>query len=109
QVSGQFPVAGARVAVGSQVVVSTEAAPVDEEDWTVVTVPQLVGSSRQEAAQLLAAVGLHLEAIGQGTATEQDPAPGTKVPEGSYVKVVFHEVQEEDLQPGEEAFGQDLQ
>lgn len=109
QVSGQFPVAGARVAVGTQVVVSTEASAVQEEEWTVVTVPELAGSTRQQAAERLAAVGLHLEAIGQGVAAEQDPAPGTKVPSGSYVKVVFHEEQGEDEEPGEEAFGQDMQ
>ena len=35
------------------------------------------------------ALGLQLTLSGSGIATQQDPAPGSKVPEGSKVQVAF--------------------
>ncbi|MEX2355625.1 MAG: penicillin-binding transpeptidase domain-containing protein [Thermaerobacterales bacterium] len=89
RVTGQFPASGARVKTGVEVVVTTTGEDVENVSWTLVSVPELAAATPKEAADLLAAVGLRLDAIGDGVVDRQDPAPGERVPGGSYVRVVF--------------------
>ncbi|HEY8450196.1 MAG TPA: penicillin-binding transpeptidase domain-containing protein, partial [Bacillota bacterium] len=88
-VTGQFPSAGVRIPAGSRVVLDAGGDLGSVEAVTPVTVPNLRGLTRQEAAERLAAVGLRLDAHGEGVAVSQEPAPGQRVPGQSYVRVTF--------------------
>jgi hypothetical protein len=52
-------------------------------------VADLVGRTRDEAQQLVDALGLTLKATGTGRVDRQDPAPGTLVPFGTNVQAVL--------------------
>ena len=52
-------------------------------------VADLVGRTRDEAQQLVDALGLTLKATGTGRVDRQDPAPGTLVPFGTTVQAVL--------------------
>lgn len=54
-----------------------------------VTVPDFSGMDERKAADKCQSLGLQLNLSGSGIATGQDPAPGSKVPEGSSVQVAF--------------------
>ncbi|HEY0758071.1 MAG TPA: penicillin-binding protein [Acidisarcina sp.] len=54
-----------------------------------VPVPSLIGDSVRKAIEEAGLSGLTLEAIGNGIAAEQAPAPGTMVPTGTEVVVRF--------------------
>ncbi|HEV2416787.1 MAG TPA: penicillin-binding protein [Terriglobia bacterium] len=54
-----------------------------------VTIPDFSGLDERKTADECQALGLQLTLSGSGIATQQDPAPGSKVPEGSKVQVAF--------------------
>lgn len=58
-------------------------------DRPVVTVPDFTGLDERKVAEECQKLGLDLRLSGTGLAVEQDPAPGSKVPEGSQVGVAF--------------------
>ncbi len=53
------------------------------------TVPSFLGKSKRAAIEMAQASGIELNAIGSGTATEQSPAPGARMPAGGRVAVRF--------------------
>ncbi|MGH9377506.1 MAG: penicillin-binding protein [Terriglobia bacterium] len=55
----------------------------------MVTVPDFSGLDERKTADECQALGLQLTLSGSGIAMQQDPAPGSKVPEGSKVEVAF--------------------
>ncbi len=82
----QTPKPGAMVPHGATLIVHTgEGEGLEEE----VTVPDLQGLSLREAGDLLAMVGLRLNARGSGIAVAQNPPAGTKVKAGSTITVEF--------------------
>lgn len=54
-----------------------------------VTIPQFVGHPMRDVVAAAANLGLNVRVFGDGVATEQAPAPGTKVPAGTTVIVRF--------------------
>lgn len=91
-VTAQFPAPGARVPTMTRVVLKA-GGDWDEAGgglgWSLVTVPDLAGMTERQAAEALGALNLRLEAIGSGAVAEQDPAPGAKVPAGTYVRIIM--------------------
>jgi len=71
------------------------AVPTQQKQGTQVTisdgkklvVPSLVGLPVRKVIETAAAAGLDVEIVGSGTAREQAPAPGTKVPTGTRIVV----------------------
>ncbi|MGH9445390.1 MAG: penicillin-binding protein [Terriglobia bacterium] len=59
------------------------------EDGPTITVPDFSGLDQRSVADECAALGLNLTVRGSGLAIEQNPAAGSKAPEGSGVQVVF--------------------
>ena len=57
-------------------------------DGKNLTVPTLVGLPLRKVLETAASVGLDVQIVGNGTAREQAPAPGTQVPTGT--KIVVH-------------------
>jgi hypothetical protein len=55
----------------------------------MVTVPDFTGLNERKVADECQELDLALSLTGSGLAVQQDPAPGSKVPERSLVKVVF--------------------
>lgn len=86
-VQRQFPLAGAVVTQGTEILLSTRKGEVPA--GTKVTVPDVSGKTLRDAATLLALSGLRLEAEGSGVAYEQSILPGEKVAAGTVVKVKF--------------------
>ncbi len=83
----QFPVPGAHVPPGTQVLLEFYEVP---EHWQGETaVPAVIGLSPREAAERLAEAGLVLEMTGAGVARRQAPAPGDHVLRGTRVRVEF--------------------
>ena len=99
QVTSQFPSAGVRVRGGTTVVIAAGGDVGGVEAYSSVTVPDLKGLSRQEAADRLARLGLRLDAHGEGKAVNQDPLPGARVPPDSYVRVEFQPGEGEPVEP----------
>ncbi len=58
-------------------------------DGKQFTVPSLVGMPMRRVIESVQSAGLDLQIIGSGTAREQAPAPGTKVPTGTKIIVRF--------------------
>jgi stage V sporulation protein D (sporulation-specific penicillin-binding protein) len=85
RIGSQTPAAGVPVPAGT-VVVARAGAWRPAESY-LVTVPDLSGRTLEEAADVLARVGLVLDAGGRGVVTRQDPAPGSRVEAGSAVSV----------------------
>ena len=56
-------------------------------DGKKFTVPSLVGLPVRKVIETAAAAGLDVQIVGSGTAREQAPAPGTKVPTGTRIVV----------------------
>jgi len=54
-----------------------------------IEIPSFIGKNVRTALEAAEAAGLDLDAIGHGTAREQSPQPGTRVPAGSHVVVRF--------------------
>src|SRR5579875_2266472 len=55
----------------------------------MVTVPDFTGLNERKVADECQELDLALSLTGSGLAVQQDPAPGSKVPERSLIKVVF--------------------
>ena len=60
---------------------------VDVEGANSVEVPDLRGKSLRMVMSELSKLGLQVKAVGSGLATEQFPAPGTKVVPGSKISI----------------------
>ena len=87
----QFPSGGTSLAKGSTVILYTEDGAAD----SMITVPDIIGRSNTAASQALTAVGLNILKEGVVSdeanikALSQSVAPGTQVPAGTVVTVVF--------------------
>src|SRR5690606_39008250 len=101
QVTAQFPNAGVRITAGATVVIAAGGEIQGVERQEVVTVPDLTGLDRRAAAERLAQVGLRLDPHGDGEAAAQDPAPGRRVPVGTFVRVEFVPVAGEAPEAGD--------
>lgn len=91
-IAEQSPSSGTQAEVGSEVVVRVGIA-------RQVSVPNLVGSTPQEAQDAAAAVGLNVDLVGttetddqglDGLVATQNPASGTVVDEGSFIDVTTY-------------------
>ncbi len=87
RVADQLPKPGSKVYGGTQVLIYTE--PRFADGQLQITMPDLTGKPLRQAGELLADIGLMLEADGSGNAVKQEPAPGSKVPPGATVRVSF--------------------
>ncbi|QUL98499.1 MAG: PASTA domain-containing protein [Candidatus Fermentithermobacillus carboniphilus] len=83
----QFPVAGAKVARGTNVILYTEGE--QEPSAGEVRVPNIIGLGLTQARLKLSEVGLSLSAQGSGFCVSQEPPAGSIVPKGTMVKAVF--------------------
>jgi beta-lactam-binding protein with PASTA domain len=54
-----------------------------------IVVPSFVGKTLRAAVETAQESGLEINAIGSGTAREQVPAPGSRLPSGQRVTVRF--------------------
>lgn len=54
-----------------------------------VSVPSLIGLPMREALERAEEAGLELDIAGSGTARDQMPAPGARVPPGGHIAVTF--------------------
>jgi stage V sporulation protein D (sporulation-specific penicillin-binding protein) len=89
----QVPVAGSKIAAGSQVIIHMS--PFEQQNsGGEVTVPDLQGKSMKEAASILAELDLHLIPEGYGLAYEQIPEAGKVISTGSSLRVKFQPVGE---------------
>lgn len=86
-VVSQFPIAGARVLIETNVILYTEDDETPGEG--MVKVPSLMGLGLTQARAKLAGAGLSLSAQGNGFCVSQDPPGGSLVPKGSMIKAVF--------------------
>lgn len=90
-VCGQLPLDGAQVKKGSKVLLRLERS--GEGLAGIRVVPDLRGKNRRAVADLLGLMNLVLEPQGEsrenGVAQSQDPSPGTRVPVGSRIRVMF--------------------
>jgi stage V sporulation protein D (sporulation-specific penicillin-binding protein) len=86
----QTPAGGAKVSVGTKVILYTGE---QESKGGKVVIPDVTGLRISETALLLEALGLELIPVGTGKAVEQDPIPLTEVPKGSKIKVIFTDEQ----------------
>lgn len=89
RVTAQVPAPGVRVQAGATVILATDGALEQQAGISIVDVPDLRGLVRDEAAARLSAVNLRLDAHGEGRVVDQDPAPGSRVPARSFVRVYF--------------------
>lgn len=80
----QLPPAGTEISKGSNVVLYTQ----DSESNQIV-VPDLTGRTIKEASKILSDIGLGMAPQGSGLAALQEPYPGTKVDEGTVIKIQF--------------------
>lgn len=99
QVTDQFPSAGVRVPPGSKVIITAGGVDIQPDGEQPVTVPNLIGLSRSEAAAQLSVLGLRLDAHGDGIAISQEPSAGAKAPKGSFVRVIFEPPEDEETAP----------
>lgn len=60
-----------------------------EQEVEDVEVPDVIGLSMRDASSMLSDLGLRINVVGSGVAAEQSPGPGTKLPKGSAVEVIF--------------------
>lgn len=84
----QVPLPGAEVLTGTTILLYTEEEAELEKNY-YIAVPDLTGLTREEAANLLAELGLVLIFEGEGKVIKQDLEPGSRVPGGSQIKVVL--------------------
>lgn len=83
-VTEQFPLAGSVAYRGGQMAATTS---LPDPGPDQVRVPALAGRSLREAADLLAARGLLMEATGAGVVVRQEPAAGSLLRQGMVVRV----------------------
>lgn len=83
----QVPIPGILMPLNSTVILFAQDGMVEKKRYQV-TVPDMRGMEVKDAAQLLAELGLKIGyASSQGTISNQDPIPHSKVDSGSLVKV----------------------
>lgn len=85
-VDGQWPAASTEVSSGSTVYLSTSAASSGNKN---VTMPNLVGSPMRAAGEILGALGLNMDPVGNGFVTNQSVPPGSVIAKGSSVTLTF--------------------
>lgn len=105
----QTPKPGAVLPAGATVLLihyESERAPGRGE---AVAVPNLTGRSLRDAADLLAEIGLRIRIEGTGFAAWQAPAPGTRVPPNTPVRVRFAPRPTDGRQSGETMPGADVE
>ena len=83
KVAEQFPKSGAYITDGSKIMLYTRGNTTRIE----TTVPDLSGYTLEDAYKTLSYMGLNMQAENIGNVVAQSPAPGTKVPKGSIVKI----------------------
>ena len=97
-VTGQIPAAGMSLPGGSEVLLYFGETPEER----LVTVPDFLGKTRQQAADLAGALGLYILASGNPdtaagvTAISQDMAAGTQVRAGTTITIRFADGSAED-------------
>ncbi|MGI5875242.1 MAG: penicillin-binding transpeptidase domain-containing protein [Dethiobacteria bacterium] len=84
----QTPKAGAKIPMHTNIIVYLEDLWPEEEPEKIL-IPALQGMTIKEAGEILARLGLQLEATGTGIAFEQEPSAGTPVSKNTVVKVNF--------------------
>lgn len=85
RVADQIPKPGSRIPKGTNVLVYTLTPRYGIGE---VTVPDCIGRSLQDAANLLGQVGLSIAPSGSGSkVVKQDPLPGSKVPNGTGITI----------------------
>ncbi len=82
-VAEQFPKTGAFITDGSKIVLYAKT----DTDRIQTTVPDLIGYSLEDAYETLSYLGLNMQAENIGAVVAQSPAPGTRVPKGSVIKL----------------------
>jgi len=60
-----------------------------EQEVEDVEVPDVIGLSMRDASSMLSDLGLRINVVGSGVAAVQSPGPGTRLPKGSAVEVIF--------------------
>lgn len=91
KITGQLPAPQTSVYKGTTVLLYMETKTTPDQMEGMVVVPDLTGKTIMEAGQALEDCKLQLVIQGgQGTASYQDPAANTLVPEGTQVKVEFN-------------------
>ncbi len=83
-ISRQTPAAGALVPLHTEILVY-----MSKERGDMVAVPNLMGRSMREAAEILNWLGLNMKSFGSGIVRTQDPQPWESVPVGSDVTLEF--------------------
>ena len=87
-IKNQMPQAGAWVLKGSEVLLYTNApGEKTQEQMQPVTVPDVRNKPAEQARAELEAAGLTVKLSGEGAVTAQSVTPGTKVPQGTQVKL----------------------
>ena len=85
-VDGQWPAASTEVTSGTTVYLSTAAVGGGAMN---VTMPNLVGAPMRTAGEILAALGLNMNPVGNGFVGQQSVPPGTPIAKGSTVTLTF--------------------
>lgn len=85
-VKGQVPLPGTKLKQNSTVILKVSDSGKNKDS---VIVPDLKGRTVKESLNILNAIGLKMDISGSGFATKQTPSPGTKVPLGTTVKVMY--------------------
>ena len=85
KVKEQIPKAGAKVKKRSTVIAYAG----KSNDSAVVSVPNVVGMSEEQATSTLSAVGLNISKTGNGVAVKQQYPAGTQVKKGQMITVEF--------------------
>ncbi|MCF8010637.1 MAG: stage V sporulation protein D [Clostridiales bacterium] len=96
----QVPQQGASVYKGTKVIINTVSSAV--ENQKKVTVPDLTGLSKDEAANILEKIDLYIEPEGDGVVVKQDIKPESRVPRGTFLKVKFSTTGEQEESNTEE-------
>lgn len=86
-VVSHFPIAGARVLKGTNVILYTEDNEIPAQG--MVRIPSLVGLGLTQARVKVREAELSLSAQGNGFCVSQDPAAGSMVPKGTMIRAVF--------------------
>jgi len=92
-IKDQAPKAKASVPLQTGIIVYLDDLWTDE-DPEEVQMPNLIGLTMQETAEVLGRLGLKMEPSGSGIAVEQEPEPGIKVRKNSLIKVHFSSPQD---------------
>ncbi|MFZ5975479.1 MAG: stage V sporulation protein D [Bacillota bacterium] len=88
-IKSQMPQAGAEVTKGSEVLLYTNSPGQNQtpENTEPVTVPDVLNKPAAQARSEMEAAGLTVKLSGDGTVTAQSVTAGTKVPQGTQVKL----------------------